>query len=823
NDPERFLTYLLAAFQVIDPSIKNLLADTSKLDSDHDISNALTTLINHILQNRQACCLVLDDYHVIQSQSIHQAVGFLLDHRPEPLKIVITTRADPPLPLARLRARSCMIELRLADLRFTLQEAADFLSHTMGLKVSEEDVARLTMRTEGWIAGLQIAALSMQSTEDISSFINSFTGSHHYIFDYLLEEILNKQSLEVQRFLLYTSILDQLSAPLCDSLLEGEESIAAAQPSSVMLETLEHANLFIIPLDQEHCWYRYHPLFAELLRGYLKKKEPDQVAILNERASAWYEAQGLITEAIRHSLAANDWERIIRLISANIFALLEQNELNNVTRQIANLTGETSPARPWLLIGHAWLTAYTGQISSVEPILKQAEGEIDRLGSEQELQTLGGHIAAIRAYANWIADRRDIAAQAAQAALEWLPESERLIRCQAATMLGLTQYSLNDREKSLKLALSYAKECNVSHVTIFTHGCWTWLLFMKGRLREAHAASLEAIQLAASGSLHQPLPTLSHVYTTLSGILREWNDLEGALHYAKEAVDLARHWEQADALHFALDNLGYTLFAMGDVPGAFEVLRQTWKVATQTSTWFERITLSHEIEWYLFQDNLELALQRLRQAHVDITNPAELPVGSYQSSLLHLSIVQIYLAQKEYSKALYLVNRLIDDMEKQKIVYYLVRLLIWQALAYRGLQNDSEALTSLERALTLAATEGYVRSFIQEGNPLIPLLQQARKRGIYSEYIDKLLTASGKEAEHPPIWRSASSQLVEPLSEREMDVLKLLAQGCTDKKIAEQLVIARETVHKHLKNIYGKLDVHSRMEAIVRAQELDLL
>jgi LuxR family maltose regulon positive regulatory protein len=823
NDPSRFLAYLVAALRRIDPSMPDGLEAVTDLNPGHDFEADLTTLINHFAERKQPFCLVLDDYHVIRNQTVHQLISFLLEHRPKPLKLVISTRADPPLPLARLRARSCLSELRPADLRFTTQEATDFLDYTMNLSVSEEDVNRLTMRTEGWIAGLQIAALSMQDTPDIPGFIRNLTGSHHYIFDYLLEEILERQSSEVQRFLLYTSILEQLTGPLCDAMLECDQTAVSDHPSSLMLEELEHANLFIIPLDQEQHWYRYHPLFAELLRGYLKKNDPTKIPILHTRASIWLEAHGLITEAIHHSMAAGDWERIIPLISANIFALLEQNELNNVARQIASLTLAASPARPWLLVGRAWLAAYTGQLSSVEPILTQAQAEIDHLNNEAELQTLGGHIAAIRGYTNWIADRRDIAVQAARAALEWLPESERLIRCQAATLLGLSLNDFAEREKALKLALIYARECNISHVTIFAHGCWAWLLAMQGRLHESHAASLEAIQLAASSTSLQPLPTLSHVFASLSAVLREWNDLDGAVRYGKEAVDLARHWEQADALHFALDTLGYALFAKGDVDGAFETLNQAWKVAIHTSTWFEQISLSQEIEWHLAQGKLEEAVQRLRKAKVDISHPPEIALGSFATPLLSLMIVQIYLAEKEYTRAFELIGRLIRDMEQKKVGHYLIRLLIWQALAYQGMKQEDLALIPLNRALAMAIPEGYVRTFIQEGDELVPLLKQASKIGIYPEYINALLSMMEHASKRPSPQETITSRLIEPLSQREMDVLRLLAQGLTDKKIAESLVIARETVHKHLKNMYGKLNVHNRTEAINRARQLNLL
>jgi LuxR family maltose regulon positive regulatory protein len=823
NDASRFLAYLSSALRSIDPSIDDVLNSPISTNSQAEVEAFLTLVINHLALVKQPLYLILDDYHLIQNPAIHNAVNFLIENRPAILHLVISTRADPPLPLAKLRARSGMQELRMADLRFTVQEATGFLNNTMGLQVSPGDIARLNQRTEGWIAGLQMAALSMQNSDNISALINTITGSHHLIFDYLLEEILGKQSTEIQRFLLYTSLLEQLTAPLCDALLDGEQHPQPSRPSASVLDELEHANLFIIPIDNEQRWYRYHPLFADLLRGYLQKKNPAQIHLLHSKASLWFEQQGLFPDAIRHSFAASDWERVVRLISTNIFALLEQNELNSVARQLESLTAEKNPARPWLLIGHGWLAAYTGQLILVEPILKQAESEISNLKSEEELQRLGGHIAAIRAYTNWIGDKREIASQAAQAALEWLPENEHLIRCQASTLLGLTQYDFNDRTKALEQALGYARQCSPSHVTIFAHGCWAWLLTMQGRLREAHAACFEAIQVANSSNAHQPLPTLSHVYTTLSDVLREWNDLEGALYYSKEAVDLARRWEQADALHFALDILGYAQFASGDIEAAFESLHQAWQVAHRTSAWFEEITITQEIEWHLSMNNLEAALHRLRLAKIDIDKPGKVSVDSFKSPLTCFSVTQVLLAQKKFSKAVDLTKSLMEVIEKKGIGHYLIRLNIWQALAYQGLNQNTNALESLRRALTLAAPEGYVRTFIQEGDALISLLHQASKVGILPDYIGKLLRAFKPSNKNHLLGLVMGHAMVEPLSEREMDVLRLLAQGCNDKKIAENLVIARETVHKHLKNIYGKLDVHSRTEAVARARQLSLL
>lgn len=822
NDPYRFMAYLGAACSQVHPGIHVDLDIPSTLHTQLNLEDLVTQLINQLAGFGQPFCLVLDDYHVIQDQAIHQAIAFLLDNRPVPLRLVIATRSDPPLSLARLRAKCEMFELRMADLRFTPQEAAEFLNSTMELKVSAENVTRITQRTEGWIAGLQMAALSMQHMVDVSGFISAFTGSHHYIFDYLLEEILDKQPVEIQRFLLYTSVLDQLCAPLCDALLQDDRSHSLGSAAGI-LEELDHSNLFIIPIDHDHFWYRYHPLFAELLRGHLQKQDPARLSYLHSLASSWYEQQGMISDAIRHSFAIQDWERSVRLISSNIFALLEQNELTSVARQLEYLTAENTSAHPWLLIAHAWLVAYTGQLKAVEPILKQAEGEIDALKSEQELQTLGGHIAAIRAYTYWISDRRELASLSARVALEWLPEDDRIIRCQAATLMGLTLPDSSSRAQALQLAIEYARGCSVSHVTIFAHGCWAWLLTMQGRLREAFAACQEAVRLAQTGGSSTSLPTLSHVYTTMSVILLEWDDVGSALHYSRLAVDLARRWEQADALHFALDNYGYALFAAGDVDAAFETMRQARQVAQRTSSWFEQITLAQEIEWHLSLNELDAALQTLHRAQLDPDNPDEIPIDTFQSVLLPFSFLPIYLARRQFTQAVRYSSVLLETMEKRQTGHFIIRLHIYRALAFNGLQQEELALDSLRHALILAVPEGYRRVFLVGDSEMLHLLHIARRAGISPDYVDGLVDILEQKTQPKVIAPKSVPGLVEALSNREIEVLNLLAQGCSDKKIAETLVIAPETVHKHLKNIYGKLDVHSRMEAVRRSNELGLL
>lgn len=818
NDPIRFWGYVLASMQNTLSSINTSLPD-SWLHSESQVSEALiTNLINALDGLKQPLVLVLDDYHLIESQIIHEGISFFLDHAPAHFHLVIITRADPPLPLARLRARSELLELRQVDLCFTTSEAADFLNHTMGLQISSEDVARLTVRTEGWVAGLQMAALSMQNTTDVSGFIATLSGSHHYIFDYLLEEILERQSPEIRCFLLYTSILDQFTAPLCDAIFM-EENTAVVQSPAIILEEIEHRNLFIIPLDHERRWYRYHSLFAELLRNYLWQRSADKIAALHTRASLWFEKQGLIADAIHHALMADDWERVVALISANVFALLEQNELNEVAKQLDHIANEKRLARPWLWVGRAWLAAYTGKLDTVESILGAVESNLSGLDNPTDQQTLRGYCATIRAFAAWIGGRHTTAAQMAQQAFEYLGEADFTIRCLAATVLGLSLSSATACAQAFEQALRFSSQCNVSHITFFAHGCWAYELVIQGRLSEALEFCRSSLRLAQSNHTHQRLPTLSYIHATIAMILWQRNELNDSLHHAREAVALALRWEQADALHFAYTILGDALFSTGAMDKAFGVAQQAWQVAHRTSRWFEEITIRQEVEWYLAQNKLDAALQRLHAAQINLEDGAQEPI----TSLLNLSIAQIFLAQEKYDKTLARLGSILKKLADRKNTYHSVHILVWQALAYYKAGRKTQAFASLKQAFTLTGREIYIRHFAMPDAALIPLLCEAHKAGIYPELIDSLLTALNWEDKVQVREAGVGSGPIELLSRREIDVMKLLSQGFTDKKIADTLVIARETVHKHLKNIYGKLGVHSRTEAIAHARELGIM
>jgi LuxR family maltose regulon positive regulatory protein len=709
-------------------------------------------------------------------------------------------------------------EVRQADLCFTVDEAADFLSRTMGLKVSFDNTARVTAHTEGWIAGLQMAALSMQNVGDVSGFVAAFTGRHSSVFDYLMEEILARQTPEMRRFLLDTSILDQLTAPLCDALVKDDPA-RVSRPSAAMLEELERANLFIIRLDHERRWYRYHTLFAELLRGYLQRNEADRLARLHARASAWFEAQALVPDAIHHALAAGDGERVVKLSSANVFALLEQNELSTVSRRLESLGDTQGQARSWLWISRAWLAAYTGRLASAETLLATAESDSENFSQPEDQQALRGHCAAIRAFTAWISGCHAEAAQMAEAALAQLADSDAMTRCLTATVLGLTLRDPELRQRAYERALLYAERIGASHLAFFAYGCWVYDLVLRGRLSEALEFIGASLRLAQPAHMHQTLPSLSYLYTTLALILWQRNQLREALEAARKGVALARRWQQADALHFAYTILGDTLFALGQVGEAFDILHQARQLAQPTSPWFQDITLSQEIEWYLAQNNIAAAVQRLAEAHIDVETDAEQSV----SLLVSLAVARVSLAQGKYDRALAVIAATLKGLQATKNVYHAVRFQAYQARAYHGSGDRARALAVLEKALALTAPEGYVRHFLEPGEALIPLLKDLRKAGKHPSYIDRLLTAFEQKGQRVLPEFQLDLRLAEVLSAREMEVLHLLAQGCSDKRIAESLVIARETVHKHLKNIYGKLNVHSRTEAVACARELGLL
>jgi len=825
NDPARFWAYFIAALQTIHQGIGAAALAMLHSSQPPPIETLLTALINEIAQIPGPFALVVDDLHVIAGQPIHGALTFLLDNLPPQMHLFLSGRADPPWPLARLRARREMTELHAGDLRFTSKEAASFLNKVMKLDLSPEAVTALGERTEGWIVGLQMAALSMQGRTDVSGFIQAFSGSHRFILDYLVEEVLDRQPRDVQEFLLKTSILERMSAPLCNATTGMDNGQA-------LLAQLEQANLFLVPLDDERRWYRYHHLFADLLRNQLQQAQPDQVPALHRRASEWYESKGQIVEAVGHALLAGDVERIEHLVAGNALAVIYHGELATVARWLDALPGEVMRSRPRLCVAHAWVLAHAGQLDGIEPLLQDAEQAL--AGPDEHAETpvprsaegqhVRGHIAAVRAYVAALKGDNCRAAGLAGEALDRLPETDLTVRGWTALLLGCVLRSQGDYTAAAEAfaeALVVSRAADDSHITVDVLWEQAALQLAQGQLHKVMSTCEEALQIANQYTERGgwQLPVTGYIYSLMGFVLCEWNDLEAALHYAQEGIELCKQWGQADALTQGYFRLARALRAVGDTTGALDAIREARQAARGLAPWYAVTAGAHAARLRLAQGDVEAAARWAQESGLGPDDELDI---EYCTS--YLVLARILMAQGRPDEAWGLLARLLEMVEAAEAMGPAIGILILQALILQAQGKRDQALAALERALSLAEPEGYVRAFVGAGAPMDELLRQAAVRGIRLDYVRKLLAALDSEpAAKQRTSRPAASSLAEPLSERELEVLRLLATHLSSAGIARELVVSVNTARSHIKKIYGKLDVHTRTDAVRRAEKLGLL
>ena len=804
NDLTRFLSYFVAALQTIDTSIGGGLRVALQSPQPPPIESLLTSLVNEITTVPHRFALVVDDYHVIDSPTVDKAVSFLLEHLPLQMHLVITTREDPQLPLARLRAGGQLTELRITDLRFTPSEAGEFLNKVMGLSLSAEDIALLETRTEGWIAGLQLAAISMQGHQDTAGFIKSFTGSHHFVMDYLVEEVLHKQSESVQSFLLRTSILDRLCGPLCDAVVR-----AASGSGQETLEYLEHANLFIIPLDNERRWYRYHHLFADLLRQRLQQDAAGlgSTAELHIRASEWYEENGLEIEAFYHATAAKDFERAERLIEGRGMPLHFRGAVAPVLNWLESLPTTVLDAWPSLWTAFASTLLVTGQTSRAEQVLEAAEAALQRAEPDDKNRDLVGRVAAIRATAAVNQHQVETIIAESRRALEYLSPDNLAFRTSTTWKLGFAYHLQGNRTAARQVYTEVISTGQASGNAVFTLMATVGLGALQEADNQLHlAAQTHNRVLQVFGD--KPLPFACEAHLGLARICYEWNDLDKAQQHAQQGIQLARQVENNDRFVVGEILLARLKIAEGDLAGAAPILAKAREFA-QHHNFADRISevAAAEVLLLLHQGNLAAA-NELADKH---KHP--------------ISQVRVYLAQGDASTALAILESLCREMETKGWEDERLKIMVLQSIVLQAHGELDRAEQLLDEALTLAEPEGFIRVFVDEGLPMAQLLSGAAARGMKTDYIAKLLPvfeAQKQKNEDKPRLPGVQP-LIEPLSKRELEVLKLIAQGLSNREISDRLFLALITVKGHNQRIFGKLQVQRRTEAVARARELGLL
>ncbi len=830
NGPALFWTYLVAALTTAAAGVGT--GALSLLQSPQPPGEAgVATLLNELDAISDDVVLVLDDYHVIDARDVQDGMAFLLEHLPPQIHLVIGSRTDPPFPLARLRGRGELAEIRAADLRFTPGEAAAYLNEVMGLALTAAHVAALEGRTEGWIAALQLAALSLQGREDTAAFIAGFAGDDRYIVDFLAEEVLQRQPEHVQQFLLQTSILDRLSGPLCDAVT-GQDG------GKAKLAALERGNLFLVPLDDRRLWYRYHQLFADVLHARLLDEQPDEVPELHRRASAWYEENAEPSEAIRHALAAQDFGRAADLVELAIPAMRRSRQEAAVLGWLELLPDEVVRVRPVLSVGFAGALLAGGEFESVEARLRDAERWLDgatgmRQGSQApaaemivvddaEFRRLPAEIELYRAAQALARGDGPGTVRHARRALELSPADEHLGRASAAALMGLASWASGDLEAGYS---GYA-ECmaglrRAGHIAD-TFGCAIALADIRrtqGRLGEAMRTYEQALQRA----LQQGGPVLrgtADMHVGMSEIHRERDDLPAATQQLLRSQELGEHIGLPQNRYRWRVAMARIREAEGDLGGALDLLNEAERLYVGDFFPNVRPVPALRARVRVAQGELGEALGWADERGLSVDDAL-----SYLREFEHITLARVLLAryaaeraERPVQEATRLLERLLRAAEEGARTGSVIEILVLQALVRQARDDVPAALASLQHALTLAEPEGYVRVFVDEGPPMASLLRAAVKLRIAPSYVRRLLAAVHKTEDRTP----ASQGLIEPLSERELDVLRLLGTELGGPDIARELVVSLNTVRTHTKNIYAKLGVNNRRAAVRRARELGL-
>jgi LuxR family transcriptional regulator, maltose regulon positive regulatory protein len=830
NDPVLLWTYLVTALRTAVPGLGDAalqLLASSSLPTDA----ALAALLNDVEGLSNDVVLALDDYHVIDAPEVHAGMTFILEHQPSRLHLILATRVDPPLPMAQLRARGQLVEVRAGDLRFTPEEAAAYLNGSMVLGLSDDDVATLEERTEGWIAALQLAALSLQGREEVGAFIADFAGDDHYIVDYLTEEVLARQPDEVRDFLLQTSILESLTGPLCDAVTGREGGKAT-------LVALERANLFLVPLDDRRQWYRYHHLFADVLHAHLLDERPGEVAELHRRASAWCEAHDDVSQAISHALAGGDTGRAADLMELAMPVMRRERREAELARWIRVLPDDELRTRPVLDVAFVGALAQASKFDTIGPRLDQVEALVRSADGnwpkqppahvivvdQDSYRSLPAHVAMYRAALALANADLDGTIMHARDALSLAPPSDPLARAAAGALAGIACWTTGDLSAAHAAYTESTAGLTSAGFLADVLGCAITLGDIRrtqGQLTAAVQTYQGALELAASVPGTEPLRGTADMRVGLAGVLLERNDLNGTREQLAISRRLGEHNGLPQNAYRWRVVMARLCAAEGDLDGALALLDEAERVyvgdfapdvqpvaAVRARLWIRRSEVTAAQGW---------ALERQLSSEVG---------PSYLREYEHLTLARLLIAQRRAEPSargvadlLALLDRLLAAAESGGRGASVIEVLILQAAAHQAGGDVPTALAVLHWAVTLAQPEGYVRLFTDEGPPMVVLLKALQKQPAAPAYVKQLVASTSTIAAHA----SVPQKLVEPLSERELDVLRLLGGDLGGPDIARQLSVSLNTVRTHTKNIYAKLGVTSRRAAVRQARELNLI
>ena len=830
NDPARFWRHAVAAFDHARPGTGERVAPLLGPPAPSSFQGLVTALINDLAGEEEAL-LVLDDYHVIGSPQVHESLAFLAEHRPAGVGVVLASRSDPPLPLARLRARGQLTEIRVAELRFTPGEAAELLQHAASA-LPDASVAALAVRTEGWAAGLQLAALSLRGQDDAAAFVTAFTGSHRYVLDYLAEEVLEGQSQQLRMFLLETSVLDRLGGPLCDA-------VTGRDGSQALLEEAERAGLFLIPLDEVRGWWRYHHLFADLLRARLQAEQPGRVTQLHRNAAAWYSGHGMADDAIGHAAAAGEMLWAARIIEQHYDMVYNiRGEAATIHRWLSVLPAEVIRSRPRLLLAQAHMAATSGHLEVVEPLLNAVECAPPGWADEPFEPTAGVaasfliNVPALttlhRSYlAQLHGDAEATAAFAAQALAESKPE-ERILSATVHGFLAVAEWlrgQLTEAERAFASSVTGWRE--TSQLTLIAWGYYSLALLQRAQGRLDAAALTCEWALDTLVTAGRPPPAAGPGYVGLAEIAYQRDELDLALRHATEGIALCRQFVYTTPLANGLATLAVIRQARGDPAGALAAITEAGQASPGPAGLLNPVP-AQRARLLLAQGDLAAAARFPQENGL---GPDDEP--NYAREPGHLALARILLAQDRPGRALALLDRLHAAAAAQDRAGSLIEIGALRALALAASGQEAAAVNTLAGALTLACPQGYVRVFADEGPPMAALLSRliAAQRAEHTTAhrvplgcLARLQQAFDTEHPAPDHGRATAPQgIVEPLTSRELEVLEMLAAGRSNQAIARELVVTLDTVKKHVSHVLGKLGAANRTEAVARARQLDLI